>query len=766
MRAVLQCCSTLLAVAVSLPENVGTCCSSDGACNAEAPSRPKSVGKWESVLMQMEIKAALELRSSPSPPSVGGPIAFDEVEAQDTLAKSFGVDPSNTAGAIQCGLQAIITSTAHFMAETPRISDGIVELGLELFQCVVQLLTQEQTNQKFIDFKQSWTATFEGIPGTVKKIEADIKLYISTGEPPPLIRAIGSIIHTASSIVTEFLPAETGTEVQKYLDAVSETFQVMGQSWDDFTEGQTAEGIESIYLGLRGIFDGLAPEAWKNNTIYTAVISSLDTILGKLSKHVLEYERHILESKVCWRAQKNRNRLIADVCPDGYVSGGDSYCYPMVLLQQQGFSANDRNLDAATQGKDGGNRRRHNGSPSPWAIPARCDSDSSFSQKHGHFCYTTCGAGFQEKSQFKCISSCEGNFSTETPAMCGRDPGIVTKAILEMVTTVLNSGFVLADNIIQMKKHGVNGETLSSTIQVFIDMGKPFANPICPVPDGADSPLVLPDSRRRGARRFAKPKPTCSLGERVFITSHRGGQLYNGNGKVKFTSNKQSWEEWTLSDAGDGKVFITSHHGKQLCDKYGKVKATPNKKRWEKWQLADAGDGKVFITSLRHQHLQDKYGAAKLSWNPGRWEAFTISDMSGENVCSVPPPSTTSPMPLPTLSPTQSQRKPSTLSPTISPTQTTLSPMPSPTPSRKMVPTPPPQPLPTDSTTSSPIVSPTASTPLPTDFMSEGDGEAIKNEGDGEALENEGDGDALENEGDGEATDGEGDRGTANVPIL
>merc|ERR1711953_1497208 len=64
--------------------------------------------------------------------------------------------------------------------------------------------------------------------------------------------------------------------------------------------------------------------------------------------------------------------------------------------------------------------------------------------------------------------------------ICGRDQGIMTKAIMEMVTVVLNSAFTLAENIMKMQEHGVSAELLSDTIQVFIDMGKPFARPICP----------------------------------------------------------------------------------------------------------------------------------------------------------------------------------------------------------------------------------------------------------------------------------------------
>jgi len=64
---------------------------------------------------------------------------------------------------------------------------------------------------------------------------------------------------------------------------------------------------------------------------------------------------------------------------------------------------------------------------------------------------------------------------------------MVTKAIMEMVTVGVNSAFKLAENIIKFKEHGVDANSLSSTIQVFIDMGKPFANPICPVPNATVS---------------------------------------------------------------------------------------------------------------------------------------------------------------------------------------------------------------------------------------------------------------------------------------
>merc|ERR1712232_1267823 len=248
------------------------------------------------------------------------------------------------------------------------------------------------------------------------------------------------------------------------------------------------------------------------NTIYVAVAATLDTVLGNLSQHVLEYERRIMEANVCWRAEKHREKMRPEVCPEGWAAGGDAYCYPLASLQQQEAVT----LDKALQAK---NADRPHGT-----IPARCDKLSRFAEKHGQFCYSACGSGFEPKSHAKCISKCEGQFPAETPAMCAQDKGMAIKAIMEMVTTVLNAGFSLSGNIIKMKEHGVEATSLSSTVQVFVDMGKPFANPICPVsndaiaapstatsppPENDPVPTTIPAQQDD---QVAPPaRPTCNL---------------------------------------------------------------------------------------------------------------------------------------------------------------------------------------------------------------------------------------------------------------
>merc|ERR1712232_1179599 len=98
---------------------------------------------------------------------------------------------------------------------------------------------------------------------------------------------------------------------------MGEAFDAMGTSWDAFANGRPAEGIETIYLGLKGVTDGLVPDAWKNNTIYVFVAATVDTVLGNLSQHVLEYERRIMEANVCWRTEESRGKIRPEICQKG-----------------------------------------------------------------------------------------------------------------------------------------------------------------------------------------------------------------------------------------------------------------------------------------------------------------------------------------------------------------------------------------------------------------------------------------------------------------
>jgi hypothetical protein len=665
--------------------------------------------------------------------------------------RSFSRDASNVARVIQRGITGLINSISHFTATPPRVADGIVNLGTELMECVLLVMPEdEKGTEEFQRFRNAWNDAFDRIPGAAESIQHDIEVFIRDGETPILIRAIGSIIAEAGNIVTGFLPGNTGAEVKKYLNAIAEAFETMGVSWQKFAEGRTAEGIEAVYWGLRSITDSVMPDAIKDNEVYDTVIAALDLVLGNLSKHILEYERHILESNVCWRTEQGRDRQRPSECPDKYVWDGQTECYPAVVASSL-LGLNETTRETRVVKKDDfyekfgrGSCRGYdsNHNPTTWfnrvsdfkgsleqcqalcsadenckaieyladwhcelwsqepqataewsenvcykknggsgavagrPVPARCEMD--YPEKHGHFCYASCPGGFQvkENSQQRCLSACVGNYSAESPGMCGRDQGVLMTAIMEMVTVILNSAFSLADNIIQMQERGVNAELLTDTIQIFIDMGKPFANPICPeweLPTPAPTPAPTPENhavcmqdctfgaapgdcrletggmviclaqvagacspgQTNCAQGSSQPASTsCKMHETVYISGHSWNQLQDGNGHIGLSPNSQEWEQWTITDAGDDKVFLTSYHNKNLQDSNGYVGASPNKQGWEKWEITPAGNGKVFITSHRGEQLSDKQGAVGMANRKGNSESWTITDANGAPACS------------------------------------------------------------------------------------------------------------------------------------
>merc|ERR1712217_1011913 len=93
------------------------------------------------------------------------------------------------------------------------------------------------------------------------------------------------------------------------------------------------------------------------------------------------------------------------------------------------------------------------------------------------------------------------------------------------------------------------------------------------------------------------------------------------------------WEEWTLSDAGDGKYFVASHDGQYLSDYHGYVHLTSNQGHSEEWTISDAGFGLAFIRSHRGSFLQDSHGLLGMSPNPDNFEKWSVHDLDSNPGC-------------------------------------------------------------------------------------------------------------------------------------
>mmetsp|Transcript_174560 Transcript_174560/g.554039 ORF Transcript_174560/g.554039 Transcript_174560/m.554039 type:complete len:744 (-) Transcript_174560:317-2548(-) len=137
--------------------------------------------------------------------------------------------------------------------------------------------------------------------------------------------------------------------------------------------------------------------------------------------------------------------------------------------------------------------------------------------------------------------------------------------------------------------------------------------------------VCMQDAAKLHLLEHKSKDPKLLIGQKVFLTSHRGEQLKDKHGQLGMSMNEDASEKWTMTDAGDGKVFLTSHRGQQLKDREGSAQPTGSKDELEKWTLEKADGGKVFITGQRGEKLQDFNGSPKVTPSADASELWTIT---------------------------------------------------------------------------------------------------------------------------------------------
>ncbi|CAE7945558.1 unnamed protein product [Symbiodinium sp. KB8] len=113
-------------------------------------------------------------------------------------------------------------------------------------------------------------------------------------------------------------------------------------------------------------------------------------------------------------------------------------------------------------------------------VPARCDTTVAEDvEKNGGWCYKACPDGYQAFGA-RCWTNCaDSAFPLDSPFICGETQAVLQSTVAEMITVALRSALNLGTVLASMQALGVNAQSLSGTINVFLDMGKPFALPQC-----------------------------------------------------------------------------------------------------------------------------------------------------------------------------------------------------------------------------------------------------------------------------------------------
>eukprot|EP00931_Biecheleriopsis_adriatica_P049161 TRINITY_DN28425_c0_g1_i1.p1 TRINITY_DN28425_c0_g1~~TRINITY_DN28425_c0_g1_i1.p1 ORF type:complete len:1772 (+),score=388.07 TRINITY_DN28425_c0_g1_i1:296-5317(+) len=129
----------------------------------------------------------------------------------------------------------------------------------------------------------------------------------------------------------------------------------------------------------------------------------------------------------------------------------------------------------------------------------------------------------------------------------------------------------------------------------------------------------------------------CAYNVKVLMTSENGLQVEDREGAVGLNPDTKEWQQWTISDAGDGKFFFTSWRNQQLTDSNGQLILSTDKSDWQKWSVIDGATGRVYITSWRQQQLSDVNSKPAMTAQNerGYWQQWTIHGLDGSDVCGM-----------------------------------------------------------------------------------------------------------------------------------
>ncbi|CAE7367806.1 unnamed protein product [Symbiodinium pilosum] len=437
-------------------------------------------------------------------------------EAAEQAAR-FLQNASGVAAAIQQGLEGIWSAVDHFKATPPDVNKGLMVLGSTLLRALDLVLTEEGRESwgDYAKFRDFWTKAFEDFQSNFEGIRADLQSFAEEGNVTSLISAVSQVLVRSSDMVAGFVSEPLANTISRVLDAVNKAFAAVGEALTEFRDGDTVGGLQAIYYGLRNATQGL----WgsdSNDTILVGIVASLDGIVGGISQDVLEYQRRLSESQCCWKVSLARERYLPSMCSEGYIYDGDRHCVPEDEAKCYKPAA-DCVMPFKYRGVTYKNcTSKHHSRPwcahdaeyqrNRWSdceevpctsllsldradwwqrkpsgtVPATCDTtDTDDVEKNGGWCYKACPEGYKAFAA-RCWTSCEASpFPFNSPLICAESQAVLQSTVAEMVTVTLRSALSLASVLASMQALGVNAQSLTATINVFLDMGKPFALPKC-----------------------------------------------------------------------------------------------------------------------------------------------------------------------------------------------------------------------------------------------------------------------------------------------
>merc|ERR1740117_2711096 len=125
-----------------------------------------------------------------------------------------------------------------------------------------------------------------------------------------------------------------------------------------------------------------------------------------------DFKRQLSEGSVCYARSSKRERKKPSACHEGYKwQSGTSYCINLDASKKVDAEAKGK-AEKAAAGKDA----------PVGSVPAMCDANSDFKEKHGAWCQKDCPKGLYA-DETKCKTDCgtPGSlFPHDGMKMCGK----------------------------------------------------------------------------------------------------------------------------------------------------------------------------------------------------------------------------------------------------------------------------------------------------------------------------------------------------------
>lgn len=476
------------------------------------------------------------------------------VPLEPALAVIKSVDIAKLGEALKQGLHAVSEGIKPFEKAPPDIQKGFKVFKIELWKVVEIVVDSEgQKSKDFLAYKASWDRAFKDVPD----IADDVRAFQSSGDTDALGRAVITVVMLPLGISANHFP-----ELAIYFNAIAHVMESVDDTWKLFFKGKTSEAVQALWTGVKATVDKVVPESWRTDKTYESVMGAIDGVTSVLSSEVLEYSRRVLESKVCYKNTLSRGRTRPHKCREGFLWDGGFHCIPhpengadcfmpcgnkggkcpgfcqenrvccrrgneidpeeckgaigyVDYLFTEGNSMDYHQcVSAKPEAKDGVKVAKAllNGVPRLFGTyEAHCHMKSQWNEKEGEWCLTKCPPGFSNAGVhwLECFQECSGKFNANGWGVCGTNPGELNSAILEMAGAVVWGVIKATPFILNMTQGGFDVSRFAKTIAAFIEMGKPFARPMCPMPAGY------------------KPAPTPN-NPVSFIVSHAGDARVNG----------------------------------------------------------------------------------------------------------------------------------------------------------------------------------------------------------------------------------------------